>query len=101
MDVTQKIEVSVVIPVHGSALILPTLVQHRETALSSTVGDDCYEVILVHDCGPDHAWSVITELAASRPWLRAINLRTNAGQHNAIMAGLGISQGRYVVTMEH
>lgn len=100
MALNQQVEVSVVIPVHGSASILPALVERLDTALSSVVGEVGFEVILIHDCGPDHAWSVIENLAATRPWLRAANLRTNAGQHNAIMAGLGIAQGRYLVTMD-
>lgn len=93
-------EVSVVIPVYGSAPILPEVVEQLELALSSNPGAGKFEVVLVHDCGPDHAWSVIESLAASRPWLRGVELRRNAGQHNAIMAGLRIARGQYIVTMD-
>jgi undecaprenyl-phosphate 4-deoxy-4-formamido-L-arabinose transferase len=93
-------ELSVVIPVYGSAGILPALAQRLERALTPTLGAGNYEVVLVHDCGPDDAWQVIETLAGSRPWLRGLDLRRNAGQHNAIMAGLAVTRGRCIVTMD-
>lgn len=95
-----KPEISVVIPVYGSATILPDLVQKLEEALTTAVGEGRFEAILVHDHGPDNAWAVLTSLATSRPWLKGINLRRNAGQHNAVMAGFAHANGRYVVTMD-
>jgi undecaprenyl-phosphate 4-deoxy-4-formamido-L-arabinose transferase len=92
--------VSVVIPVYGSATILPSLAERLEKSLSACVGPDAFEVVLVHDRGPDNAWAVIEALGQSRPWLRAIELRKNAGQHNAIMAGLSMAHGRFIVTMD-
>ena len=93
-------ELSVVIPVYGSASILPALAQRLEAALSPTLGAGNYEVVLVHDNGPDNAWDVIGSLSATRPWLRGLDLRRNAGQHNAVMAGLRVARGRYIVTMD-
>jgi polyisoprenyl-phosphate glycosyltransferase len=94
------IEISVVIPVYGSATILPDLVRSVGSVLETATGAESFELILVHDCGPDNAWRVIVDLAASRPWLRGINLAKNVGQHNAIMAGLEIAGGAFVVTMD-
>ncbi|MCD7099169.1 glycosyltransferase family 2 protein [Stenotrophomonas sp. MMGLT7] len=95
-----KPELSVVIPVYGSASILPNLVRRLEEMLMPELGADGFEVVLVHDSGPDDAWSVIREQARQHPWLRGVDLRRNAGQHNAIMAGLGFAKGRYIVTMD-
>ncbi|WP_434027216.1 glycosyltransferase [[Pseudomonas] boreopolis] len=94
------LEVSVVIPVYGSATILPRLAARLESALDSSVGQGGYEVVLVHDHGPDNSWQVISDLAATRSWLRGLDLRRNAGQHNAIMAGLSVARGRFIVTMD-
>ncbi|MGH8053009.1 MAG: glycosyltransferase [Stenotrophomonas sp.] len=94
-----SIEVSIVIPVYGSAGILPMLATRLESALQACA-PDAFEVILVHDHGPDNAWQVIRSLAADRPWLKGINLRRNAGQHNAVMAGFSHASGRFVVTMD-
>ncbi len=94
------VEVSVVIPVFGSAAILPDLVSRLESVLERDPGEGRFEVVLVHDCGPDDAWSTIVAQAATRPWLRGIDLRRNSGQHNAIMAGLSMARGRHIVTMD-
>ena len=94
------LELSVVIPVYGSASILPNLAKRLAEVLEPTLGNGRYEVILVHDHGPDNSWQVITELARERPWLRGIDLRRNAGQHNALMAGLSVASGRFIVTMD-
>lgn len=94
------VKLSVVIPVYGSASILPSLVSNLEAALLEAVGEDSFELILVHDCGPDQAWSQITELAETRPWLLGLNLARNVGQHNALMAGLNLAAGEYVITMD-
>lgn len=92
-------ELSIVIPVYGSASILPALAQRIDHALAAG-RDGSFEVLLVHDCGPGDTWAVIESLAATRPWLRGLDLRRNAGQHNAIMAGLAAANGRYIVTMD-
>jgi polyisoprenyl-phosphate glycosyltransferase len=97
---TAPLEISVVIPVYGSELVLPELVSRLEPVLLGLAGAGRFEVILVHDCSPDQAWRAITGLAESRPWLRALDLRLNAGQHNAVMAGLRHARGRIIVTMD-
>lgn len=99
MERADSPELSVVIPVYGSASILPRLVERLEGSLTEARLRG-FEVILVHDAGPDDAWSVITRLAQSRPWLVGIDLRKNAGQHNALMAGLSVARGKYIVTMD-
>lgn len=93
-------EISVVIPVYGSASILPSLVQKLEQSLRAAAGPDGFEAVLVHDHGPDNSWEVLKALAADRPWLKGINLRRNAGQHNAVMAGFAHARGRYIITMD-
>ena len=100
MTATHELDVSVLIPVYGSAPILPDLIRSLEKVFEGTEAFHSYELILIHDCGPDNAWQVIVEHAQSRPWLRGINLAKNSGQHNALMAGLELARGRYVVTMD-
>lgn len=93
-------EISVVIPVYGSATILPSLVEKLEEVLLPLHGPDGFEAILVHDHGPDNSWQVLIALAEQRQWLKGVNLRLNAGQHNAVMAGFAHARGRFVVTMD-
>jgi polyisoprenyl-phosphate glycosyltransferase len=92
---------SVVIPVYGSAPVLPELVRQIHDALTTGLPDGTpFEVLLVNDCGPGDSWSVIRTLAAERPYVKGIALRKNAGQHNAIMAGLNYATADVIVTMD-
>jgi polyisoprenyl-phosphate glycosyltransferase len=92
---------SVVIPVYGSAAILPELVrQLDEVLLGWPEMRGRVEIVLVDDCGPGGSWEVIQGLAAGRRHLKGIALRKNAGQHNAIMAGLNFASGEVIVTMD-
>jgi glycosyltransferase involved in cell wall biosynthesis len=92
---------SVVIPVYGSAPILPELVRQLDELLLDWPDlRGRFEVVLVDDCGPGGSWEVIEGLAADRRHLKAISLRKNAGQHNAIMAGLNFASGEVIVMMD-
>ena len=100
MDSSPKFDLSVVVPVYGSASILPRLMMQLDALFLERYPDKRCEVLLVHDCGPDNAWSVIAQLANERDWVRGIDLQKNAGQHNAIMAGLHYAKGEVIVTMD-
>ncbi|QYR52730.1 glycosyltransferase family 2 protein [Lysobacter soyae] len=94
-----KPAISVVIPVYRSESILPELVKQLERELAKNYGDS-FEVVMVNDCSPDKSWHVLKGLARDRPWLKAINLRKNAGQHNAVLCGMRNTRGQVVVTMD-
>ncbi len=89
---------SVVVPVYRSAESLPVLIDRLEPALRAL--GCAFEVILVNDGSPDQSWSVIRDLAASRPWLRGIELKRNYGQHNALLCGIREARHEVVVTMD-
>ena len=91
---------SIVIPVYRSAPILPELVKQIHEEMQREGLDGRFELLLVNDCSPDNSWQVIRALAAAHPFAKGISLRRNAGQHNAIMAGLHHAQGEYVVLMD-
>src|SRR3989442_8315119 len=57
-------------------------------------------VILVNDCSADRSWPMIEQACDAYPAVRGINLRINAGQHNAIMAGLRAASGAVIVVMD-
>jgi polyisoprenyl-phosphate glycosyltransferase len=100
MDNLPGLDLSVVVPVYGSANILPQLTAQLEVLFAERYPQERCEVVFVHDCGPDDAWGVIHELAAQRSWVRGIDLQRNAGQHNAIMAGLQCARGSIIITMD-
>lgn len=89
---------SIVIPVYRSAATLAELMQRLDQVLSSMGGD--HEVICVEDRSPDDTWSVLEGLTGQYEWLRAVRLRRNSGQHNALLCGFAHAHGDIVVTMD-
>jgi glycosyltransferase involved in cell wall biosynthesis len=95
-DATRKL--SIVIPVFRSEDCLTPLVQAIADVLLPTGWD--YEVILVNDFSPDHSWDVITALAQQDPHIVAVDLRRNFGQDNAILTGMRLARGEFLVIMD-
>jgi glycosyltransferase involved in cell wall biosynthesis len=91
---------SIVVPVYRSASILPELAEQIASAMEAEAMASAFELILVNDASPDESWNVICTLASRYDFIRGINLRSNAGQHNATMAGLNHVRGTFVVIMD-
>jgi len=91
---------SIVVPVYRSATILPQLVAQIHEEMRAEGLDGRFELLLVNDCSPDNSWQVIRTLAETNSFVKGITLRRNAGQHNAIMAGLHHARGEYIVLMD-
>ena len=89
---------SVVVPVYRSEAILPELVRRLESTLPAIASS--YELVLVNDSSPDGSWNVICQLAQRYPWIHAINLMRNYGQHNALLCGIRAAQYGVIVTMD-
>lgn len=90
---------SVVIPCYNSAKNIERVVGGVEEVFAEN-GISDYEFVLVNDCSKDETSSVIKRLAVERPYITAIDLAKNAGQHGALMAGFHYVTGEYVVTCE-
>lgn len=91
--------VSVVIPVYGSAQVLPELIDRLMAVLQSQYPD--FEIILIDDCSPDESWEVLKQMKSRYgAYLKIIHLLMNRGQHNAILCGFSRSTGDVVVTMD-
>lgn len=91
-----KINISVVIPVYNSAHCLEELCKQLAEALHRA----SYEVILVNDKSKDSSWEKIVTLVRGSKNVKGITLKKNAGQDNAIMAGLAQAKGEFVVIMD-
>jgi glycosyltransferase involved in cell wall biosynthesis len=90
--------VSVVVPVFESAARLPELVARIESALRAAGRP--FELVLVNDASRDGSWDVVLALARDRPWLRAVDLARNVGQHGAVLCGTRLARGELVVTLD-
>lgn len=93
----KNIDISVVIPVFNSRACLADLLERIKRTLNAYR----FEVILVDDGSKDGSWEQIIELKNHYPdQLRAVRLKKNYGQHNAIMCGFSLTKGNFVVTMD-
>jgi glycosyltransferase involved in cell wall biosynthesis len=91
-------QLSIVVPVYRSAECLPELVRRVEKEVARYF--QSYELVLVNDDSPDASWEVIQRLVSEHNFVTGLNLRKNAGQDNAIMAGLKSAMGDVVVIMD-
>jgi len=96
LDATRKL--SIIIPVFRSEDCLVSLMQAITDVLLPGGWD--YEVILVNDYSPDRSWDVITSLAQHDPHIVAVDLRRNFGQDNAILTGMRLARGEFLVIMD-
>ena len=89
---------SVVIPVYNSQDNLVSLTNQLKKTLSSLKSP--YEVILVNDGSQDKSWQIIKKLSAQFPWVKAVDLMKNYGQHNAILCGIRLAKHDIIITMD-
>jgi len=91
-------EISVVIPVYyGEHFILK--LYNRLLKVFDKL-ETTYEIIFINDASPDASWDKIKEVALLSEKVIGINLSRNFGQHPAIMAGLTIACGNWIVVMD-
>ncbi len=93
------LELSVVVPVYNSQATIALLLERLTPALGRLTPH--YEIILIDDGSPDDSWQAIEQQRERyRDHLVAVQLMSNFGQHNALMCGLGLARGRFIVTMD-
>ena len=59
-----------------------------------------HEIIFVNDESSDNSWQIIKDIATKKENILGINLLKNVGQDNAIMAGLSLAKGDYIIIMD-
>lgn len=92
-------KISFVIPCYRSAKTLEGVVTEIRDTMQ-TIQDYDYDIFLVNDCSPDNTFEVITGLCEKYDNISGIDLAKNFGQHAALMAGLGRSDGDIVVCLD-
>lgn len=105
MHTSDPHRISVVIPVYQGEKTLPSLIAEltpltRETVSAAGHRFIVTEIVLVHDCGPDHSEKTIQALADTHQFITPVWLSKNFGQHPATLAGMAGSTGDWVVTMD-
>jgi glycosyltransferase involved in cell wall biosynthesis len=90
---------SVIIPVYNGEKTVEALFGRLRSFFEKSAYK--FEVVFVHDCGPDNSLEVLEALATRYPEsIKLISLTRNFGQHNAIICGIESAEGDYVITMD-
>jgi glycosyltransferase involved in cell wall biosynthesis len=87
---------SVVIPVYRSEPLLARTVNE----IIETLEGSSFEIVLVDDGSPDKSWGVVKALARADSRVRGLRLFKNQGQHHAVLAGMSVARGDWVVTID-
>jgi polyisoprenyl-phosphate glycosyltransferase len=91
-------KLSIVSPVYQSEATLELLVSEIKKVMNSM--QVSYEIILVDDRSKDNSWSILQSISKKNVGVTAVRLSRNFGQHPAIMAGLSMSKGDWVVVLD-
>ena len=93
----EKVKISIIIPVFNSEECIEEL---NNQIVKALVDFPSHEIILVNDKSNDKSWDIICGICKRNTKTIGISLRKNSGQDNAIMAGLKISKGEYIIIMD-
>lgn len=92
-------KLSFVIPCYRSENTVLSVVDEIDQVMK-TRSSFTYEIVLVNDCSPDNVWEVIKDIALKRSDIKAISFVKNFGQHSALLAGYGVTDGDYVISLD-
>jgi polyisoprenyl-phosphate glycosyltransferase len=91
-------KLSIIIPVYkGEDTLIPLFTKIKETL----EGEYDYEVIFISDKAIDNSWSKIQYLySCNSTKIRGYKLKYNYGQHKAILFGVKVATGNYLITLD-
>ena len=93
------IKISVIIPCYYSENTITELVEETIKELEKLKSFN-FEFILVNDGSEDKTFEKIRLLSEKYPFVTGVDLAKNCGQHNAILAGMKLAQGDYILGMD-
>lgn len=92
---------SIIIPCYKSSQTIRKVVEMTMQELDRLNRKE-YEFVLVDDCSPDggDTMAALMGLVRDYPCVKVVELAKNAGQHNAVMAGLNHATGDAFIAMD-
>ncbi len=92
---------TIVVPCYKSSATIRKVVEMTSEELDR-LGRHDYEFVLVDDRSPDEGATLrtLTDLARDYSFVKVVSLAKNAGQHNAVMAGLNYAKGDLIIAMD-
>ena len=91
-------ELSFVIPCHNEEANLRPLVAAIREAVEPL--RQSYEIVFTDDRSTDNSWTVLKDLAATDPHVRALRFARNCGQSAALWTGMKAARGRFIITLD-
>ncbi|MEO8857681.1 MAG: glycosyltransferase family 2 protein [Burkholderiaceae bacterium] len=86
-----------VVPVHNESANVVRLLDEIERALGGLLP---FEAVFVDDLSNDDTARVLTDYAASHPWLTVLRHRNNCGQSTAVRSGVRHARGPIIATLD-
>jgi len=93
-------KLSIVIPVYNSEKTIEEVVNEIEIAVSKLNSKYDLEIMLVNDYSKDNSLEVCKNICKHKSFVKLISFSKNFGQHNALMAGIKIASGDYIISMD-
>lgn len=92
------IEYSVVVPVYNSSNTIISMVSEIAKVFEDM--QLTFEIILTDDCSTDESFKIISELAKTKDYVKAFQLKNNYGQMAATICGIHNSMGKFIITID-
>ena len=89
-------ELSIVVPALNEVDNVGPLAEQ----VAAAMGERPFELIVVDDGSTDGTSERLTDLAATRPWLRVLRRSRAQGQSAAMAAGIAAARGAFVATLD-
>ncbi len=93
-------KLSIVIPVYNSEKTIEEVVNEIEIVVSKLNSKYNLEIILVNDFSKDNSLEVCKNICKNKSFVKLISFSKNFGQHNALMAGIKMATGDYIISMD-
>jgi len=92
-------KLSIVSTLYKSENFISEFCERISAAAQQWAGAD-FELILVNDGSPDASLECALAIRSSNPHVKVVDLSRNFGHHTAIVAGLEVAKGDYVLLMD-
>ena len=87
---------SIIIPAYNSE----TVITETLDRICAVLKNEAFEIIIVNDGSRDATWKVVKDYANISDCVKAVDLLYNHGQHTAILCGMALAKGDYLLTMD-
>jgi len=95
---SDRLDISIVIPLYNEEESLPELVEWIDRVARKH--ELSYEIIMVDDGSTDRSWAVVEELKTKYSTIRGISFMRNYGKSAALYCGFDMARGEVVFTMD-